>query len=306
MNLSPTRHLITSLQAPSLAPVLGLAGFGRLVLLAMALILYFFHDQSVAKPLAHWNWMDIVGEGGMVVMAAVWLVQLRSSRPAGRVTDLLCMGLAAMLVGEWVDALDEFMLLPKLVLWDNWLESTLVPLGMLLVTLGLHHWRQEQRVLTEQLLRRERLFREHRSLDGVTQLGDAGYMAAQVLLEQRMQRPAALLMLGLQGFDAVVREQGLAEADRLLQAASHLLLLNLPPDALLCRYAADRFCVLLPGADAASAQQQAADLQAALDHLRHHTRAGLSLRLPGRSAWTLIDAQRPADEQLLALARRLA
>lgn len=306
MNLSPARRLITSLQAPALVPVLGLTGFGRLVLLAMALILYFFHDQSVAKPLARWNWMDIVGEGGMVVMAAVWLLQLRSSRPAGRVTDLLCLGLAAMLLGEWVDALDEFMLLPKSVLWDNWLESTLVPLGMLLVTLGLHHWRQEQRVLTEQLLRRERLFREHRSLDGITQLGDAGYMATQVALEQRMQRPAALLMLGLQGFDAVVREQGLAEADRLLQAASHLLLLNLPPDALLCRYAADRFCVLLPGADAATAQQCAADLQAALDHLRHHTRAGLCLRLPGRSARMLIDAQQAADEQMLALARRLA
>ncbi len=306
MNLSSTRRLIASLQTPTLAPVLGLAGFGRLVLLAMALILYVFHDQSVAKPLARWNWMDIVGEGGMVVMAAVWLLQLRSSRPAGRVTDLLCLGLAAMLLGEWVDALDEFMLLPKAVLWDNWLESSLVPLGMLLLTLGLHHWRQEQRVLTEQLLRRERLFREHRSLDGITQLGDAGYMASQVTLEQRVQRPAALLMLGLQGFEAVVREQGLAEADRLLQAASHLLLLNLPPDALLCRYAADRFCVLLPGADVASAQQQAADLQAALDHLRHHTRAGLALRLPGRSTWALIDAQKPADEQMLALARRLA
>lgn len=306
MNLGSARLRLASLQPPSLAPVLGLSGFGRLLLLAMALILYCFQDQSVAKPLARWNWVDIVGEGGMVVMAGVWLTQLRASRPAGRVTDLLCLGLAGMLLGEWVDALDEFMLLPKSVLWDNWLESTLVPLGMLLVTWGLHLWRQEHRVLTEQLLRRERIFRDHRSLEGVTQLGDARYMAAQVALEQRMQRPAALVMLGTQDFEARVREHGLAEADRLLQATSHLLLLNLPPDALLCRYAADRFCVLLPGAGAEAAQAQAAHLQAALDHLAHHTRAGLRLRLCARSAWALVQQPAPADEQLVALARRLA
>lgn len=306
MNASSSRRLIAALQAPAQAPVLGLTGFGRLILLAMALILYCFHDQSVTKPLVRWNWMDIVGEGGMVVMAGVWLVQLRTSRPAGRVTDLLCLGLAAILLGEWVDALDEFMLLPKAVLWDNWLESSLVPLGMALVTLGLHTWRHEQQVLTEQLLRRERLFREHRSMDGITQLGNASYMTAQIALEQRMQRPAALLMLGLQGFESIAREHGLAEADRLLQATSHLLLLNLPPDALLCRYAADRFCVLLPGAEAACAQRHAAHLQAALDHLGHHTRAGRRLCLLGRSAWTLVQPQAAADQQLLALARSLA
>ena len=306
MNISSARRLITAWEVPALAPVLGMAGFGRLVLLAMALVLYCFQDQALAKPLARWNWMDIVGEGGMVLMAGVWLMQLRASRPAGRVTDLLCLGLAALLLGEWVDALDEFLLLPKAVLWDNWLESTLVPLGMLLVTLGLHHWRQEHRVLTEQLLRRERIFRDHRSLEGVTQLGDAGYMAAQVGLEQRMQRPAAILMLGFEDFQTVVREQGLAEADRLLQALSHLLLLNLPPDALLCRYAADRFCVLLPGADALAAQQQALHLQAALNHLGHHTRAGLRLQLAACCAWVLVQPQTPADEQLLSLARRLA
>ena len=306
MNLSTSYRRIASWQMPPLTPVLGVGGFGRLVLLAMALVLYCFQDQSVAKPLARWNWMDIMGEGGMVLMVGVWLMQLRTSRPAGRVTDLLCVGLASMLLGEWVDVLDEFMVLPKSVLWDNWLESTFVPLGMLLVTLGLHHWRQEHQILTEQLLRRERLFREHRSLEGVTQLGDASYMAAQVQIEQRLQRPAALLMLGLVDFQTMVREQGLAEADRLLQAVSHLLLLNLPPDALLCRYAADHFCVLLPGAQADTARRYTEDLQAALGHLRHHTRAGSRLPLQARSAWTLIEAQPTADEQLLNLVRRLA
>ncbi|ALT79657.1 hypothetical protein AT984_05430 [Paucibacter sp. KCTC 42545] len=271
----------------------------------MAALLWAFANLGEFKPLAQWRWVDIVGEGGMGVMAGVWLFQLRLSRPGGRVTDLLCLGLAAILLGQWVDLLDEFWRLPKAIVWDNWLESTLVPLGALLLTLGLHHWRQEQRALTEQLLKRERLFREHRSMDGITQLGDANYLQAQIALEQGMRRPGALLMLSLKGFDSVARELGLAEADRLLQAVSHLLLLNLHPDDLLCRYAADRFCVLMPGSDGQAARLQAEHLRQALSSLAHHSRSGQRLQLSGQSAWAEMSLSRPPEQQLLALAHEL-
>ena len=292
-----------------MAPVLGIAQFGPCVLALMAGVLWAFVDGSTPKPLARWNWMDIVGEGSMTLMSGIWLLQLRASRPGGRVTSLLCLGMACLLLGQWTDFLDEFWALPKSVLWDNWLESGLMPLGCVVLTLGLHHWRLEQQVLTEQLLKRERLFREHRSLDGITQLGDAGYMAAQIRIEQQMQGslgPAALLMLGLRGFDSVAREHGLAEADRLLQAASHLLLLNLRPNDLLCRYAADRFCVLMPGVQAAQAAAQAEHLQQAMSSLAHHTRQGLRLQTPGTACWAMVNAQDDAQAQLLTLARRLS
>jgi diguanylate cyclase (GGDEF)-like protein len=288
------------------APVLGLGHFGQGLAVLMVSLMCLFAWLAAPKAVEHWRWMDIAGEGGMALMAGVWLVQVRSSRPAGRVTSLLCLGLASVLLGQWVDLLDEFWVLPKAVIWDNWLESTLVPLGTLLLTWGLHHWRHEQQSLTAQMLKRERLFREHRSLDGVTQLGDARYLAAQIAIEQRLHQPAALAMLGLDGFDAVARTQGLAESDRLLQAASHLLLLNLRPDDLLCRYAADRFCVLMPGLQAGEAQARAEHLRQALSMLAHHTRAGTPLQLPARSAVAAVDAREAPDAQLLALARRLA
>jgi diguanylate cyclase (GGDEF)-like protein len=155
------------------------------------------------------------------------------------------------------------------------------------------------------MVKRERLFREHRSLDGLTQLGDGGYMAAQIGIELRLQRAAALAMLRLEGFDGVVRAHGLAESDRLLQAASHLLLLNLRPDDLLCRYAADRFCVLMPGLQGAQAQARAEHLRQALSLLSHHTRAGTCLQLPARLAVADVDSRVEPDAQLLALARRL-
>jgi len=304
MLMSP---LLKALRPGPQAPVLGLLHFGHLLALLMAALLWAFADGGLYKPLGQRRWMDIAGEGGMVLMAGIWLLQLRSSRPGGRVTNLLCLGLAALLLGEWVDVLDEFWQLPKSVVWDNWLESALLPLGMLLLTLGLQCWREEQRALSEQLLKRERLFREHRSFDAVTQLADAGYMSQQIALElqardRRQPLRGALLMLSLDGFDRVAREQGLAEADRLLLAASHLLLLNLRPQDLLCRYAGDRFCLLLPGADEPLAAQQAAHLRQALGSLAHHGRSGVRLQLPAQARWALLDDQLAPEQQLLRLA----
>jgi diguanylate cyclase (GGDEF)-like protein len=298
------RLVFRALRPAPLAPVLGLTHFAHLLALPMAALLWAFASFGEPKPISHWSWVDIAGEGGMSLMAGIWLLQLRLSRPGGRVTDLLCLGLAALLLGQWVDVLDEFWHLPKAVYWDNWLESSLNPLGALLLTLGLHHWRLEQRALSEQLLKRERLFREHRSMDGVTQLGDAAYLQAQIKLEQRLGRPAALLMLSLDGFDSVARELGLAESDRLLQAASHLLLLNLHPEHLLCRYAADRFCVLMPGVEAEAANLQAQHLSHALSSLAHHSRAGQRLQLRTNGAWAMLNAQQTAEQQLLSLASR--
>lgn len=300
------RSLLPRLRAPRLpdfAPVLGTTHFGHGLALAMAALLCAFASTGAAKPL--WVWFDIAGEGGLAVLAAIWLAQLRSSRPAGRVTDLLSVGLAGVLLGQWVDLLDEFWKLPTAVVWDNALESTLNPLGALLLTWGLHHWRAEQRRLSEQLVKRERLFREHRSFDRTTELGDAAYMQAQLATEQRDGRPAAVLMLAVDGFSAVARDEGLAEADRLLRALAQLLLLNLRSGDLLCRYAADRFCVLLPGADAAGGEREAAHLARALGSLAHPCASGRRIQLRGLGVAAALDARAP-EAQLLDLARRLA
>ena len=46
------------------------------------------------KTWAEINWMDVAGEGGSAGLALVWLIMLLHSRPAGRVTRLLALGLA--------------------------------------------------------------------------------------------------------------------------------------------------------------------------------------------------------------------
>lgn len=257
-----------------------------LVLLATFLL---FASQGRAKPMPNWQWMDIAGEGGTTLMAGIWLLQILSSRPRGRVTTLLATGLGGLMLGTWVDCLDEFFQLHNTVQWDNWLESLLTPVGMLVLTAGLYFWRQEQIALNEHLHKRERLFREHRAFDRLTQLADAAYLHEQIRLEQEAQ-PCALLLLDIDRFHSVNREYGVAEGDRVLQALGHLLLLNLRHTDLLCRYAGDRFAILLPQTDLTQAAAIAEQLRASVSQLAYYTRDGNQrLALSARVVYALAD-----------------
>lgn len=253
---------------------------------------------GVAKPMAEWKWMDISAEGGTALMSALWALLILGSRPEGRVTTLLAGGLMAIMLGAWADCLDEFFIIPAAQVWDNWLEA-LTPIGMLLLTAGLYDWRQEQFTLNEHMQKRERLFRDHRSFDRLTQLADAAYLRRQIRLEQERHpdRPAALVLLDLDDFHRVNREHGAREGDRLLLAVGHLLLLNLRPQDLLCRYAGDRYAILLPDSGAAQADWMAAQLRRAVATLAHHTREGRRIPLSARA----VSASASGDpERLLA------
>lgn len=285
-----------------LAPIAGSRHFGQALLLALAGITWLFADWAVAKPVAIWRWIDIVSESCIVAMLALWLVQLRASRPAGRVTTWLCLGLSGMLLGGWADLMDEFWKLPRDYTLLMGMESTFHVVGMVGLTFGLHLWRQEQLALNALRANRERGYREHAQIDGLTQLGDGAYLLDQIRAQQRLGTPATLAMLGWQDLPALARQHGLAEADRLLQATGPLLLLQLRGGDLLCRYAADRFVALLPRADAALP----GDLLAALSAHVHPCADGRTrARLGARLASAPLDPVEDAEAQLLRLLERL-
>ena len=271
---------------------------------ALCVFLALYAGAGTLKPHQLWHWMDIVGEGGTAVMAGVWFLFTLSSRPRGRVTRLLAGGLCAIMLGCWADCLDEFFAIAKDQVWDNWLEA-LMPLGMLILTVGMYHWRQEQFGLNQHLRKRERLFREHRAFDRITQLANADYLRSQIRLEQarRPGQECALVLLDIDAFHRINREFGQHEGDRALQAVGHMLLLNLRNDDLLCRYAGDRFAILMPdtGADAAAAL--ARHLCAMVAQMRHYAGAA-PLRLSLRQACALAD--RAPDALLAELNRALA
>ena len=240
------------------------------------LIAVLYASAGVAKPLHAWDWMDIASEGGTTTLAGCWLVMLLSSRPGGLVTRWLSGGLAAIMLGNWADLMDEFFKMGPSQHVNHWLEA-LVALGMVTVTVGMYFWRHEQAHLNQHLEKRERLFRDHRAFDRITQLADASYLRRQIRLE-RQRRPGqacAVALLDIDGFHLINRTFGQREGDRALQAVGHMLLLNLRSDDLLCRYAGDRFAVLMPDTSTAEATSRALHLCAMVGQMRHHAGAAM-------------------------------
>jgi diguanylate cyclase (GGDEF)-like protein len=262
------------------------------------------------KPMSDWVWLDILGEGGSALLCLVWLGLVLKSRPAGRVTNFLAIGLGLVFLSWWVDALDEFILLPDSINWDHWLESAPMPLGLVLLTLGIYHWHREQLAISAQMEKRERLFREHLLFDKLTPLNTADYLRRQLqqsLAEARAeQQPLSLVILDLDDFSQINRLHGHAEGDRVLQALTQLLLLNLRHRDLLCRLAGDRFVVLLPNTGAREAQLLAEELRLAVAHLAYKARAhGERLQLQASTA-AVMALQDDADGLLQRLNLALA
>jgi diguanylate cyclase (GGDEF)-like protein len=257
------------------------------------------------KAVSEWVWLDIIGEGGSALLALVWLGLVLKSRPAGRVTNYLALGLSCIFFSWWIDSLDEFIRLPDSITWDHWLESGPMPVGMILLTIGIYHWHREQLAISAQMEKRERLFREHRLFDKLTPLGSADYLKRQLVDSLgesiRQQQPLSLLVLDLDNFASINQNFGHAEGDAVLQALSHLLLLNLRRQDLLCRLAGDRFVVLLPNTGERQAQLLAQELQHAVHRLAHKTRQhGERLQLAASTAVVMA-----LDETPEALLKRL-
>jgi diguanylate cyclase (GGDEF)-like protein len=277
-----------------------------LFLLAAAGVVLLFAAIGHLKPVSDWRGIDLLGEGGTALMAAGWMRIVLGSRPAGRVTLLLALGLAGVALGAWADTLDEVFAMHDAP-WrvDKWIESGLTPLGMLLLTLGLMDWRREQFQLSEHMQQRERLFREHRDFDRITQLASTDYLREQIALEQERNAgvSSALLMLEIADLQSLVRTHGRRDGVRALQAVTHQLLLNLRHDDLLCRHAGDRFLVLLPKTSLADAQRSADHLARMVGATRFHTLQGERVELGLRSA--CIAATDDAKELLSRMNRML-
>ena len=64
------------------------------------------------KPFAIISGLDIVGEGSVVLLTLGWIVAVLASRPPGKVTSLLIVGLVFFLFSMTLDLLDEFLRYP--------------------------------------------------------------------------------------------------------------------------------------------------------------------------------------------------
>lgn len=230
-------------------------------LLAMVL------SQGELKNQSDSDYLDILGEGGMMVMTGLWLFFLLASRPHGRVTLLLATGLTCFFMSCMLDLLDEFFRYPSKDYWLYWIESLPAAIGMVLMSWGLYLWHQEQFKLHQQLSRREAFYREHSQIDYVTQLYSADYMRTHLAELNQSAKPYSLAMIDINNFAAFNRQYSHTDGDRLLREVADIIVMNLRQADLACRYAGDRFILVMPETSEQEAGEIVEQITAAIKHL---------------------------------------
>ncbi|TMP86868.1 GGDEF domain-containing protein [Pseudoalteromonas ruthenica] len=231
-------------------------------LVLAALLSYQLGELKYSGDIA---WLDILGEGGIVLMTLSWIVALLVSRPPGKVTTLLVLGLGLFMFSASLDLLDEWLHQPSRY-WLSWIESLPAPVGMLFTSAGLYWWHQEQFVLNRQLARREAHMRDHQKVCPVTGLYRIQYVQKVFDSSRESKTKCCIAMIDVENFAAVNARFGLATGDRLLRELSDLMVMNIRMGDILSRYASDSFILLLPATTSRQAQQLIAQLQSAIRH----------------------------------------
>lgn len=241
----------------------------RMIVLTFSIItlaLLLCNMMGTTKLWQEIDWWDVLGEGGIVLLTILWQFFLLLSRPPGRVTTLLTVGLCCFMFSGLLDFLDEFFRYPQEA-WLPLIENIPAPFGMILISRGLYLWYQEMQVLNAQLRRREANVREHQNVDPVTWLYRADYMYEQLRLQLQQGNHYCVAVVDIDQFDTFNRRFGHPEGDRLLREVAELILMNARLTDLVCRYAGDRFILLMPQLTLPQASLQVQQIASAVKHL---------------------------------------
>ncbi|QYK00905.1 GGDEF domain-containing protein [Shewanella psychrotolerans] len=237
-------------------------------LLTASLLLVLCSIQARSKLLIAIDWFDVVTEGALLLLGLSWLVLMLQARPDGRVTRLLILGLLGYSLGCYMDLLDEFFIHQSLPNWFGFLEKLPTPIGLVTLTFGLWLWREEQLTINEQLRTREQFFRQHQLVDRVTKIYDASSMRQQINRNLKQFQSISLIMLDIDNFSEFNAKEGFARGDTLLTDMAQMLACQLRSQDLVCRFAGDRFIIMLPNTSKAFTQAMARHLVDSVSQLK--------------------------------------
>ncbi|MFC3032666.1 GGDEF domain-containing protein [Pseudoalteromonas fenneropenaei] len=241
-------------------------GLGVLLILTCSLATLFGKPKQTHEI----TWLDAIGEGGICLMVLIWLATTLCARPKGAVTNWMFFGLSALLVSTLLDFFDEFVRFADDSAWFSNIEAYPAVVGMILMSVAARLWYQEQTLLNQTLMKKERFYRSHSHLDYITGLYNADYMKAQLQRELYIQREHGsgfcVGLFDIKQFAHFTREFGLVKANRLLRDVGQLISLNLPDGDLVCRYAGDKFIVLFSHGSLPTAQAAAKRIAEMINH----------------------------------------
>jgi diguanylate cyclase (GGDEF)-like protein len=221
----------------------------RLVIFHVSLLLMAIFLSSISGELVLLKtveWSDVIGEGSVALLTIFWTLAVMMSRPSGKVTNLLVIGLSLVTFSAMLDLFDEFMDPISAINWISLFESIPAAIGMLVMSYALYLWHIEQLALNQQLRRRELDYRWHKEIDAITLLYRGSYWKERAKNLARNKVSASIVVVDVVNFSSVNMHYGIVEGNRILREVAQILLMNVRNTDLVCRYAGDRFVILLP------------------------------------------------------------
>ncbi|MDC8832348.1 GGDEF domain-containing protein [Alteromonas gilva] len=258
------------------------------------------------KPVADIEWLDVVGEGSIGLLTLCWILVVMISRPPGKVTGMLVAGISLFNFSTLLDVFDEFTYYPPSADWVSVVEPIPAAIGMVVMSYALYLWHQEQLALNRQLQRREMWYRAHDQIDAITQLYCANYWRARATELQEQNVQTSIVVLDINDFAQFNVRYGHAEGDRFLREISQLILMNLRTVDLACRYAGDRFVILMPEISQRDAAEFAAQLECSIRNVAFKSGGQTTAIFHSvRSVCGVLDQQLSLTELMTALNRQL-
>jgi hypothetical protein len=145
------------------------------------------------KCLATVEWSDVIGERSIALLTIFWTFAVMMSRPSGKVTNLLVIGLSLVTFSAMLDLFDEFTDPISSINWISLFESIPAAIGMLVTSYALYLWHLEQLALNQQLRRRELDYRWHQEIDAVTLLYRGSYWKERARKLASNKVPASIM-----------------------------------------------------------------------------------------------------------------
>ena len=221
------------------------------------------------KTLGETNWLN-AAEGTVLASAVLsWIFLILISRPTGKVTQLLVLGLVFIHISVLLNILNELTIHSETKAWLSLCKPIAAAFGIFLLTSGLYFWHKEQLVLNGKTHWLKRDYDQDDMIDNVTGLYKANLMEEQIKNAQAKKTPFSLLMVDVDNFEQFNCEFGLEQGDKLLRAIADLTLMNIHVSDFASRYAGDRFVVMLTNTNLIDAHKIAHQIEKAVDHLAY-------------------------------------
>lgn len=276
-----------------------------LVIPSLAVVMCIFAGTPDAEGI---EWLDVIGEGSVMLVLLLWILALLISRPAGKLTRLLVVGLNLILFSSLLDLMDEFMDYADSLNWISMMESMPASVGMVMMTFAVWQWHKEQLALNAQWHTREGFVRNTEDLDPVTQIYSGEHWITRLahVFSQAPDLYKTLVLLDINHFNQFNTRFGHEEGNRYLRGLASLLTLSLPSTSLVCRFAGDRFAILLLHDGQDNTSHYLTQLSDSIQQFAFYPqRHPLPIRLTARYAAEQVRDLSEVEDVIRALNRRL-